>query len=92
MNLSNSNPLVNIPMVRVVNAEGKELKRGYYFRWVTRQPAAIEDWVKSEDIKECVVYSGFADWNMPRNIEYMIVEPPNHIEIIETENMSNKNE
>lgn len=78
-------PSVNIPMVKVVNEADKEILRGYYFRWVCRQPCALNDYIKAEDVKECVIYSDFADWNMPRKIKYMIVEPPNQMEILNIE-------
>lgn len=85
MKLFGPKPSVDIPMVRVVDENGREIRRGYYFRWVIRQPSAFDDYTKEEDVRECVVYSKSADWNMPREAKIMEVKPPFKIEIIELE-------
>lgn len=76
-------PSVDVPMVKVVDEHGNEVRRGYYFRWETRQLCPAGDKLVPEEVKECVVYSGFADWNMPREIQIMVVEEPNHIELFD---------
>lgn len=78
-------PSVQVPLVRAVDPDGNEIARGYYFRWVTRQPHPAGDSVKPEDVRECIIYSGFADWNMPKKIEYMVIEEPNRIELLDDE-------
>lgn len=77
------NPPVDIPMVRVVDESGKEVMRGWYYRHVKRQPAALDDEVREEDVQHLVMHDGLADWNMPRDIKATAITPPHRIEIID---------
>lgn len=83
MNGFGTKPPVDIPMVRVVSEEGRELCRGWYFRHVKRCPCVFNDWVHGDDVQHIVMHDGFADWNLPQSIMAMVVEPPDRIEIID---------
>lgn len=76
-------PPVGVPMVRVVDEQGNEVLRGWYYRHVKRQLHVIGDSVRDEDVDHVVMYDGFADWNMPREPVAAVVEPPHRIEVID---------
>lgn len=76
-------PPVDVPMVRVVDEDGKEVLRGWYYRHVKRQPCVIDDKVGDEDVDHVVMSDGFADWNMPRRPKGTVVTPPHRIEVID---------
>ena len=48
---------------------------GYYVRHETRQPCIIGDNLKDDEINHYLFYDGFADWNMPRELKYVEVDP-----------------
>ena len=75
-------PLAGIPRVRAVNPDGSVLAEGYYYYHVNRQVSPFDDSLKPEDIDQCIVSDGFADWNMPQSPRIQKVEPPTRIEII----------
>lgn len=82
--------MVEIPRVRAMskklNMVGKPYQvEGYYFKHIKRQVCAWGDSIKEDDIVYYVCKSGFADWNMPREVELIEVDP-NTIEIIEEKN------
>lgn len=76
-------PPVDIPMVRVIDEDGNEVMRGWYYRHVKRQICVFNDSVKDEDIDHIVMHDGFADWNMPREPKASIITPPHRIEVID---------
>lgn len=76
-------PPVDIPMVRVVDEDGKEVLRGWYYRHINRQPCCFDDEVRDEDVDHMVMYDGFADWNMPKAMHATKITPPYRIEIID---------
>lgn len=76
-------PVVDIPMVRVVDEEGKEVMRGWYYRRENRQPAVFGDELRPEDVDHIVMHDDFADWNMPRAMKATKITPPHRIEVID---------
>lgn len=46
---------------------------GYYFKHIKRQVSPIRDSLKDDDIEHLIVRDRFADWNMSKQIEYIIV-------------------
>lgn len=48
---------------------------GYYARHETRQPGAIGDALQPEEIKHLMMYNSFADWNMPRSLCCIEIDP-----------------
>ena len=78
----NLNPHYGIPMVRVVDENGRECLRGYYAYHKSRQLAPIGDCLRQEDVHHLVIHDGFADWNMPQELKVTEVEPPHRIEPI----------
>ena len=48
---------------------------GYYMRHENRMLAPMGDTLKDEDVDHIILFSGFADWNMPRDIKYAKVDP-----------------
>lgn len=77
------NPIANIPMVRVLNKEGKECLRGWYIYHINRQPAPFGDSLKEEDIEHLVAITSSADWNMPTRLELKRISAPYRIEAIQ---------
>lgn len=76
-------PMPGIPEVRVLDEDGKEVMRGYYCRHVNRQVAPLGvARLRSEDVDHCVVYDGFADWNMPKPVKVAKITPPHRIEVL----------
>lgn len=57
---------------RLDNGEWVE---GYYMRHENRLLAPMGDTLKDEDVDHIILFSGFADWNMQRNIKYVKVDP-----------------
>ena len=57
---------------RLDNGEWVE---GYYMRHENRMLAPMGDTLKDEDVDHIILFSGFADWNMQRNIKYVKVDP-----------------
>lgn len=52
-----------------------EWVEGCYVNHLTRMLCPIGDFLKEGDEKHYIVNSGFADWNMPRNLEFVEVIP-----------------
>lgn len=48
---------------------------GVYFKHYNRQVSPLGDELKPEDIDHLIIRSGFADWNMPRPIQAVPVNP-----------------
>ena len=71
-----------IPRVRAVEPDGTVSAEGFYFCHLNRQPSPIGDSLKPEDIDECIVTDGFADWNLEPPVRILKVTPPTRIEII----------
>lgn len=79
-------PTVPVPMVRVLDEQGREVLYGWYYRHVNRCPHCTEE-LKESDIDHIVMHDGFADWNMPRDIECTRITPPHRIEVIPEDEM-----
>lgn len=47
---------------------------GGYFQHITRQICPLGDMLKDDEIQDLIFYDSFADWNMPRGIEYEEVD------------------
>ena len=76
-------PMPGVPEVRVLDEDGKEVMRGYYCHHVNRQVAPLGvDRLRPEDVDHCVVYDGFADWNMPKPVKVDKITPPHRIELL----------
>ena len=76
-------PIPGVPEVRVLDEDGKEVMRGYYYRHVKRQVAPLgADLLRPEDVEHCVVHDGFADWNMPKPVKVVKITPPHRIEVL----------
>lgn len=52
-----------------------EWVEGFYMKHINRQISPIGDTLKPEDIEHLILTSGFADWNMPRQISGFEVDP-----------------
>lgn len=76
-------PPVDVPMVRVIDENGEEVMRGWYYRHVKRQPAALDDRVRDEDVDHVVMHDWLADWNMPQAPMATVIAPPHRIEVID---------
>src|SRR5574344_1154310 len=48
---------------------------GAYFVHQKRQVCPIEDVLNPEDLQYLIVQDGFADWNMPKNLQVVDVDP-----------------
>lgn len=48
---------------------------GYYMKHINRTPCVINDSVKEKDVEHIIFYDGFSDWNMPRGIEGVYIDP-----------------
>ncbi len=79
---SSVDPVPGVPMVRVVDEQGREAARGWYVRHECRQVCPIEDSLKPADVAHLVAVSDGADWNMPRDLRLLEVTPPHRIEVI----------
>lgn len=75
-------PVPGVPMVRVMDEQGREVARGWYVRHECRQVCPIEDRLKPADVAHLVAVSEGADWNMPCNLSLLEVTPPHRIEVI----------
>lgn len=68
-------------MMREILFRGKrfdngEWVEGGFHRWETRQPSAIgADTLKPEEIRTMIIINTFADWNMPRDMQAIEVDP-----------------
>ena len=48
---------------------------GYYVRHEKRQLCVIGDSLKDDEVVHYIIFDGFADWNMPRELEAIEVDP-----------------
>ena len=81
-NCGRVDPLPGVPMVRVVDEHGKELARGYYIHHVNRNLGPFGRYPREGDVDHLVAMDGFADWNLPQNLEIKKVTPPHRIEVM----------
>jgi hypothetical protein len=77
--------LAGIPLVRAVEPDGSVSAEGWYFLHVNRQPCPGDDRLKPEDVDECIVMDGSADWNLEPPVRLLKITPPTRIEIIKEE-------
>ena len=63
---------------------------GAYYKHINRMPCPIGDEVKPEDIDHVIIRSGFADWNMPRQLEVVRVDPNTVCEYIGENDVKNQ--
>ena len=75
-------PVSGVPMVRVLDADGKELFRGWSVRHECRQPYVMDDELRPSDVAHLVAVSGSADWGLERPLRIIEVTPPHRIEVI----------
>jgi len=47
---------------------------GYYIKYETRQICAIGDELADDEIIHLIARDGFADWNMPRQLEFVKIK------------------
>lgn len=73
---------VNVPMVRVLDENGKEVLQGYYIYHIKRQLYPFGDTLEEEDVQHIVAVEGPADWGLPKKLELKLITPPHRIEII----------
>ena len=78
-------PVEGVPMVRVVDENGREIIRGWYIHHITRTIYPLGDCVRSDDVQHFVAYDVGADWNFPQDLNLMLVTPPERIEVIEND-------
>lgn len=76
-------PLEGIPQIKLLDKDGREFLRGWYVFHETRQLCSFNDYLKEEDVKQYLVYDGFADFNLPRGMVRREIKPTDTIEIIE---------
>lgn len=74
--------VAGVPMVRVLDGDGREVARGWYVRHENRQPALLGDRLRPEDVDHLVAFDGSADWGMPRELKIKRVTPPHRIEVL----------
>ena len=48
---------------------------GYYMYHINRTLSPIDDSLKKEDIEHIILFDGFSDWNMHRDIKYVHIVP-----------------
>lgn len=79
-------PLRGIPMVRVLDEDGREVLRGWYAFHEKRQLCPMgDDELRVNDVSHLVVHSDWADWNMPRRLVVSEITPPHRIVPIKKE-------
>ena len=62
-------------LCRAKRTDNNKWVAGTYMRHVNRMPAPVGDDLKPEDIEDIMLFDGFADWNMPRSIQYVKIDP-----------------
>lgn len=72
----------NVPRVKVVDKDGKELFNGWYIGHINRQVCAFGDELREEDVDHLVAVDGFADWGMSRSLVIKKITPPERIEAV----------
>ena len=63
-----------LPSARAKNKHGRWVY-GSYMTHINRTPSPIGDRITDEDVRFLIVMDGFSDWNMPRDIEGIDVDP-----------------
>ena len=62
------------PFARAKNRHGRWVF-GSYLTHLNRTPSPIGDSLSDDDVRFLIVQDGFSDWNMPRDIEGVEVDP-----------------
>ena len=73
---------VQVPRVKVLDENGKEVLRGYYVLHFNRTPCVFVDEHKADDVEHLVVCSKDYDWNLPTQLTIKKITPPHTIHII----------
>ena len=77
---ASTEPLAGVPMVRVLDEDGREVLRGWYAFHEKRQLCPMGyDELRPDDVQHLVIHSGWADWNMPRDLKVSVITPPHRI-------------
>lgn len=66
--------------MREILFRGREVKsgnwvNGFYMKHINRTPCVVGDSVKNKDVEHIILFDAFSDWNMPRGIDYVHVDP-----------------
>lgn len=61
-------------LFRAKNKHGRWVY-GSYFKHINRTPSAVGDGVRDEDVEHVIIQDEFSDWNMPRGITGIHVDP-----------------
>lgn len=75
-------PVAGVPRVRVVDEDGNVVLRGWYICHENRQPYALDDELKPEDVDHLVAFDEFVDWGMDKRLKVIKITPPHRIEVI----------
>lgn len=75
-------PVAGVPRVRVLDEDGNEVLRGWYIFHKNRQPYALDDELKPEDVDHLVAFDEFVDWGMGKRLKVIKITPPHRIEVI----------
>lgn len=76
--------LEGVPMVRVVDGDGKIVLEGWYWRFPKKMGGAwFEGKTGEREYVEGVVKCNYGDWNMNNEFKLVAVTPPHRIEVIE---------
>lgn len=70
------------PKSRAKRIDNGQLVYGYYVKHITRQVCPIGDTLTDDDVAHYIVQSGFADWNMPRQLEFIKIAPTTRSQFI----------
>lgn len=62
------------PYAKAKNVHGRWVY-GSFLTHINRTPSPIGDILSDEDVRFLIVQDGFSDWNMPRDIEGVDVDP-----------------
>lgn len=77
------NALAGVPRVRLVDANGKELERGYYWAIPATSYCFREDYERrGYEVIEGIVTYTTTDWGLPNEPRFLKVTPPHRLELI----------